>query len=119
MERSLPHYPCSVHDGEHTFYAYVDFVEMREYGGLSMADLLTVVPQDYEYSFFFLVDREALSKSDFPILVVDLHESSRRIFHTVATQVQGIENNLSIANMGFEEFAEAVDHDGIFRGFPA
>jgi hypothetical protein len=30
----------------------------------------------------------------------------------------GIENNLSIANMDFEEFAENVDDDGIFRGFP-
>jgi hypothetical protein len=28
-----------------------------------------------------------------------------------------VENNLSIANMGFEEFANAVDKDGIFRGF--
>src|ERR1700678_1102836 len=41
-----------VHDGEHMFYAYVDFVEMREYGDLSVADLMAVVPQDYEYSFF-------------------------------------------------------------------
>jgi hypothetical protein len=29
-----------------------------------------------------------------------------------------IENNLSLANMDFEEFAEAVDPDGVFRGFP-
>jgi hypothetical protein len=30
----------------------------------------------------------------------------------------GIENNLSIANMDFEAFAENADPDGIFRGFP-
>jgi hypothetical protein len=29
----------------------------------------------------------------------------------------GIENNLSIANMDFEEFGNAVGKDGIFRGF--
>lgn len=29
----------------------------------------------------------------------------------------GVENNLSLANMGFEEFADAVDEDGVFRGF--
>ena len=28
------------------------------------------------------------------------------------------ENNLSIANMDFREFAESVDPDGVFRGFP-
>jgi len=29
-----------------------------------------------------------------------------------------VENNLSIANMDFSEFADNVDKDGIFRGFP-
>jgi hypothetical protein len=28
-----------------------------------------------------------------------------------------VENNLSIGNMDFDEFANAVDKDGIFRGF--
>jgi hypothetical protein len=28
-----------------------------------------------------------------------------------------VENNLSIANMGFDEFADAVYKDGVFRGF--
>jgi len=27
-------------------------------------------------------------------------------------------NNLSIANRDFEEFANSVDEDGVFRGFP-
>jgi len=33
------------------------------------------------------------------------------------SQVQRIENNLSISNIDLEEFAESVDEDGIFRGF--
>jgi hypothetical protein len=28
----------------------------------------------------------------------------------------GVENNLSLANMDFDEFADAVDADGVFRG---
>jgi len=28
-----------------------------------------------------------------------------------------VENNLSLANMDFEEFADSVDADGVFRGF--
>jgi hypothetical protein len=32
-------------------------------------------------------------------------------------QIQGIENNLSIANMDFSDFADAVDDDGTMRGF--
>jgi hypothetical protein len=31
--------------------------------------------------------------------------------------VQSIENNLSIANMDFAEFADSVNEDGVFRGF--
>jgi hypothetical protein len=30
----------------------------------------------------------------------------------------GVENNLSIANMDYSEFADEVDPDGVFRGFP-
>jgi len=35
----------------------------------------------------------------------------------VASELWGIENNLSIANMDFWEFAAAVDEDGVHRGF--
>jgi hypothetical protein len=35
----------------------------------------------------------------------------------VPAQIQGIENNLSIANMDFDDFAGAVDSGGVFRGF--
>ena len=38
-------------------------------------------------------------------------------FRCVPSAVQAVENNLSIANMDFEEFAGAVDEDGVFRGF--
>jgi hypothetical protein len=29
----------------------------------------------------------------------------------------GVENNLSISNLDWEDFADAVDSDGVFRGF--
>jgi hypothetical protein len=29
----------------------------------------------------------------------------------------GVENNLSVANMDFHEFADNVEDDGVFRGF--
>jgi hypothetical protein len=30
----------------------------------------------------------------------------------------GVENNLSLANMDFSEFANHTDPDGVFLGFP-
>jgi hypothetical protein len=108
-----------VHEGDNTFYAYVDLVEDVRYRDLPVTELLAALPSDYKHSFLFVVDRDAISRPDSPVLVVDLHGSRGRTFRTVPTQVQSIENNLSIANMGFEEFAEAVGRDGVFRGFRA
>ena len=49
--------------------------------------------------------------------MVDLWREPGREFRAVPAAVQAVENNLSIANMDFAEFAGAVDEDGIFRGF--
>jgi hypothetical protein len=53
-----------------------------------------------------------------PLLVVDLYVERGRQFRAVAAQIAPIDNNLSIANMDFEEFAELVDDLGVFRGIP-
>ena len=105
------------HAGE-TFYAYVDFVDDTEYQNLSTAEVIAAVPRHYKHSFLFIVDRNTLSSDDFPIVVADLSESRHQTFRAVPGQIQNIENNLSIANMDFEEFAEAVDEDETFHGFP-
>jgi hypothetical protein len=61
----------------------------------------------------------AVLQPDHPLLVIDLQGEPGREFRAIPSQIQAIENNLSIANMGFEEFAEAVDASGVFRGFEA
>lgn len=106
-----------VRDGEGEFYAYVDFVDDPKLRYLSVKELLAMVPQGYGHSFVFIVDREAMQQSEFPILVVDLYAEPGRTFRAIPSEVQGIQNNLSIANMDFYEFADRVDGDGVFRGF--
>ncbi|MFJ6504787.1 MULTISPECIES: DUF6924 domain-containing protein [unclassified Streptomyces] len=46
----------------------------------------------------------------------DLQVRGRGV-RVVAAQLWSIENNLSGANMDFEDFVGAVDEDGVFRGF--
>ena len=101
------------------FRANVDFLDDVEYANLTREQVLGLVPKNYDHSFIVIVDQTAISHPDHPLLVVDLYEGSGNEFRAIPSQVQGIENNLSIANMDFEEFAEAVDEDGIFRGFSA
>jgi hypothetical protein len=74
--------------------------------------------KNYLHSFIVLVDQLAISHPDHPLLIVDLYEESGQEFRAIPSQIQGVENNLSIANLDFEEFAQAVDKDGVLRGFP-
>lgn len=102
-----------------TFYAYVQFLDDVAFRGIGTEELLTRVPSDYNHSFLFVVDNTAIRHPEFPVLVIDLRGTVRRNFRAIPTSIQAIENNLSISNMDFSEFARAVDKDGIFRGFPA
>jgi len=100
------------------FRAYVDFVSDREFDGLEGEQLLSALSENSDRSFAFIVDDGAISGADHPILVMDLFDTPGRTFRVIPSQIQTVQNNLSIANMGFEEFADAVGDDGIFRGFP-
>jgi hypothetical protein len=98
------------------FRAYVECVSDPQYEGVTPEQLVTLNSQGY--NFMFLADHVALAGSDQLILVVDLSEVPGRTFRVVPYEAWGVENNLSLSNMGFSEFAEAVGPDGVFRGFP-
>ena len=100
------------------FRANVEFLDDAGYANVTKEQLMKVIPRDYNHSFIVIVDQTAVSHPDHPLLIVDLYEGSGNEFRAIPSQIQGIENNLSIANMDFEEFAQAVDKDGIFRGYP-
>jgi hypothetical protein len=104
--------------GDLHFLANVDFLDDREYTEISKDQLMKLIPQEYNHTFIIVVDQTAISHPKHPLLVIDLYKRSGHEFRAVPDQIQGIENNLSIANMDFEEFADSVDEDGIFRGFP-
>jgi hypothetical protein len=100
------------------FRAYVDFVSDLDYDGLTPDGLLPLIPKHPYRSFAFIIDRVALAHPEHPILAVDLRAEPGRTFRVIPSVVHSVENNLSITNMDFFEFADAVDADGIFRGFP-
>jgi len=100
------------------FPANVEFLDDAEYTDIAKAQLLELIPRNYNHTFIIVADRTTISRPDHLLLIVDLYDSSGREFRTIPSHIQGIENNLSIANMDFDEFADSVDEDGIFRGFP-
>ncbi len=103
--------------GDFGFRAHVDFLGDPEYDGLAPDQLRSLMPRPSR-SFFFVVDRTALTHPDHPILVVDLDDQPGQSFRVIPSSMWSVENNLSIANMDFDDYAESVDRDGIFRGFP-
>jgi hypothetical protein len=95
------------------FQACVDFLSDPEYDSLTVEQLVEACKG---HTFIFIVDRVTLSHPDRPILVVDLYDEPGRTFRVVPSAMWAVENNLSLANMGFYEFADMVDQDGIFYG---
>jgi len=92
-------------------------VDDPEYRDVSI-DRLIKLSAKTSHSILLVVDQTAISHPDHPILIVDVGVEPGRTFRTVPSQVFGIDSNLSIANMDWEDFAGCVDDEGVFRGFP-
>jgi hypothetical protein len=92
------------------------------------------LPADYPGYWVFVVDAQSDQGNEHSLLVVgfspqgdDPKDFDRkpnqtpveeiRSFRALPSTIQSIENNLTIANMDFEDFRNAVHQDGIFRGF--
>jgi len=80
-------------------------------------NLLELTPDDFGHTFVLVVDKAATHSPEFPVLVIDLYDERGRTFRAIPSTIQAIENNLSIANMDFLDFADRVYSDGVFRGF--
>jgi hypothetical protein len=100
------------------FLAYVEFIDDPQYAGVTVDELPGIISGDSGHGYIFVADQVTMSVPDHPLLVVDLVTEPGRTFRAIPSMVQSIENNLSIANMDFAEFADNVDESGVFRGFP-
>ena len=104
--------------GDFGFLAHVEFVDDRRYVGVGTRQLLESFPKGGAHTFVIVADPTTMSQPEHPLLIVDLHTDRGREFRAIPSAIQAIENNLSLANMDFAEFADSVDADGVFRGFP-
>jgi hypothetical protein len=72
---------------------------------------------DGDAFFVYAADRLSMDGPEPTLLVVDRLHDRGRWFRVTLEQAWAVENNLSLFNMDFFEFADAVDDDGVFRGF--
>jgi hypothetical protein len=99
------------------FIFTLEIIDDAEFADFTPEKILDAIPDDYPHSFIVVADSTALNNDDYPLLVIDLLEDRGRQFRSTAAQIASVENNLSIANMGFDDFANAAADTGIFRGF--
>jgi hypothetical protein len=108
---------AALQDPDDAFNLSLDIVSDPAYDGLTADQLPACLSEDSPVSFAFIIDRNALTNPGHPVLAIDLHDQPGRTFRVAPAALGMVASNLLIANMGFDEFANAVDHDGIFRGF--
>jgi hypothetical protein len=102
---------------EDPFIASFSVADDGQYLGKSAAEVAELLGPDSGCLLVFIADERALTEEGFPCVVLDMLVGPDTTFRATAENLASIENNLSIANMGFEEFHEAAGADGVFRGF--
>ncbi|GAA1873296.1 hypothetical protein GCM10009836_62860 [Pseudonocardia ailaonensis] len=104
---------------ESGFVASLAVLEEERFAGATVVDLLELATPSWSrnWACLFVVDGETLASDDLPVLVVGLRREDRgRTFRVVARELWSVENNLSISNLDFRDFAGSTE-DGVFRGF--
>jgi hypothetical protein len=103
------------------FEAWVAFLEDSSLDGLDAEEIAARMPRtfptDYIHPVVFVVDAVTVAAPEHPLLVISTHEQPDRPFRCVPAAVQAIQNNLSLANLDFADFASAAAPDEVFRGF--
>jgi hypothetical protein len=105
-------------ENEDGFRAYIEPISDSEFDGLSWEEVKAAVPgDDPAAAVLFIADSTTLTAADHPILVVDLLDDGNLPFRCIPSELWSVDNNLNIANMDWKDFADTLDHSGIFRGF--
>jgi hypothetical protein len=92
-------------------------VDDPAWNGASADDVLDTLGES-PLGFVIVVDAEALTDPDHPVLVISLGPRDRgERFRSLPTEIASIECNLSLANLGWRDYAGALDERGVFRGF--
>lgn len=102
------------------FLANVHVVDDPAYRGLTTEQVVSLVPAGA--SLVLVADRAAVVTAGMPVLAVhrpqdEEADEGHDELRVIAEELWAIENNISLANMDWEEFVHAVDDDGVFRGF--
>ena len=105
---------------EDGFTAVLKTVDDARYDGMVAEDAAELASHS-DAAAVLLADDETVTDDERTLLVVctdAFDEAYGRTFRVVPEEVWSVENNLRLANLDFDEFADTADAaDGTFRGF--
>ncbi|MER5497775.1 MULTISPECIES: DUF6924 domain-containing protein [unclassified Streptomyces] len=117
--------------GDERYEAHIHFVDDPAWAEATVDEVLTAVRADEDLSVVFLADRTTMQAGNHTLLAVTTltredcaddedHEQLIEFgseFRTIPAGVHEVHANLSIGNLGFEEYAAAAhdDPEGIYR----
>ncbi|MFD5065865.1 DUF6924 domain-containing protein [Streptomyces sp. NPDC058394] len=119
--------------GDRQYEAHVHFIDDPAWAGATVDEVLTVVCADNNLAVVFLADRTTMQAESHALLAVttmtreecvddedyeQLTEFGRE-FRTLPAGIHDVHANLSIGNLGFEEYAAWAhdDPERIYRSF--
>lgn len=104
--------------GPVTTRANLELLDDSEFADASIEAILPLLKGYAQgHDFFLIADTKTLFEQEGLLLVVDLGEQPGRSFRAPIVDIALIENNLTLGNMAFGEFADRASSDGVFRGF--
>lgn len=97
----------------HGFQANLQVINDAHFDGAS-AEQIGSAARGTDHAVVFIADEVTMGHEDLPVLCLDT-SAPEQTFRVIPSELWSVENNLSLANMDFEEFAGAAE--GVFRGF--
>lgn len=100
-------------------YSCATYVSDPAYAGVGIQALVDAdgaADDDEKVLYLFLADVTTMTGAGHPLLAVDLADEPGRTFRVPPRWYADVSANLTIANMDFCEFADAVDASGTYRG---
>ena len=99
------------------YTAHVEFMEIKNSGDRNASEIARNISPFYQPSFIFVADKKTFESGETTLLIASLSADSQAEFRLLPSLVAEVEANLSIANVSFEEFAETLDKNVIYRGY--
>lgn len=99
-------------DGE--YECFLKYIEEKKFENTEKEKIIEFLNSiNYEYDFFIICDSQSMN--DETLLIININ--SKNNFRCRASLLWSPVNNLSIANMDFDEFKNNANDNNIFNGF--